>query len=192
MRTVFVDVDTQVDFLYPAGALHVPGSEHLQPVIARLNHYAAAHSIPLISTADTHSENDPEFRIWPPHCVVDTAGHAKPAETLLDDRVRLSTKPGETIQTAAQIIVEKHTNDVFSNPNFHRLLEGLKADRYVVYGVATDYCVRCAAMGLLAAGQRVTLLTDAIAAVNPEDGRRVIAEFTAQGGLLDTVAGVTP
>ena len=29
MKTVFMDVDTQLDFLYPAGALYVPGAERL-------------------------------------------------------------------------------------------------------------------------------------------------------------------
>src|SRR5580700_5699780 len=128
MRTVFVDVDTQIDFLYPAGALYVPGGERLVPAIARLNHFAAAQGIPLISTADAHSEDDPEFRQWPPHCVAGTTGQLKPGETLV----------------ANQIIVEKQALDVFSKPEFPELLRRLGADRYVVYGVATDYCVRCA------------------------------------------------
>src|SRR3984885_15649019 len=84
MRTVFVDVDTQIDFLYPAGALYVPGGERLVPAIARLNHFAGEHGIPLISTTDAHSENDPDVRDWPPHCVVGTTGQLKPAETLLE------------------------------------------------------------------------------------------------------------
>src|ERR1700722_13096247 len=136
MKTVFVDVDTQIDFLFPAGALYVPGAERLLPAIARLNHFAAAQGIPLISTTDAHSENDPEFRQWPPHCVVGTTGQLKPAETLLADR-------------AKQIIVEKQMLDVFANPDFPALLDHLGAERYVVYGVATDYCVRCAVTGLL-------------------------------------------
>ena len=37
MRTVFFDVDTQIDFVYPAGALYVPGAESIVPLIARLN-----------------------------------------------------------------------------------------------------------------------------------------------------------
>jgi nicotinamidase/pyrazinamidase len=174
MNTVFVDVDTQIDFVFPAGALYVPGAERLLPAIARLNHFAAAQGIPLISTADAHSENDPEFRQWPPHCVAGTTGQLKPAETLV----------------ANQIVVEKQALDVFSNPKFPGLLERLAADRYVVYGVATDYCVRCALTGLLGTGKPVTLVTDAIAAVNPEDGARTIAEFTARGGTLTTVSDV--
>ena len=108
MKTVFVDVDTQIDFLFPAGALYVPGAERLLPAIARLNHFAAAQGIPLISTADAHSENDPEFRQWPPHCVAGTTGQLKPAETLVG---------------AGQIIVEKQALDVFTNPDFPALLE---------------------------------------------------------------------
>ncbi|MGC9951924.1 MAG: isochorismatase family cysteine hydrolase [Bryobacteraceae bacterium] len=171
MTTVFVDVDTQIDFLFPAGALYVPGAERLLPAIARLNHFAAAQGIPLISTTDAHSEDDPEFRQWPPHCVAGTTGQRKPGETLVPD----------------QIIVEKQSLDVFTNPGFPALLDSLAADRYVVYGVATDYCVRLAITGLLATGKPVALVTDAIAAVNPADGARTLDEFTARGGTLTTV-----
>lgn len=174
MKTVFVDIDTQIDFLFPAGALYVPGAERLLPAIAKLNRFASERAIPLISTADAHSENDPEFRMWPPHCVAGTTGQLKPAETLVDN----------------QIIVEKQALDVFSNPDFPALLESLAADRYVVYGVATDYCVRCAVTGLLNTGKAVALVTDVIAAVNPEDGARTIDEFVARGGALTTLSEV--
>jgi nicotinamidase/pyrazinamidase len=176
MKTVFVDVDTQIDFLFPAGALYVPGAERLLPAISRLNHYAVAEGIPLISTADAHSEDDPEFRQWPPHCVAGTTGQRKPDETLVG---------------AGQIIVEKQALDVFTNLEFPALLDRLQADRYVVYGVATDYCVRCAITGLLSTGKPVTLVTDAIAAVNADDGARTIAEFTARGGQLMTTQELT-
>jgi nicotinamidase/pyrazinamidase len=172
MKTVFVDVDTQIDFMFPAGALYVPGAERLLPAIARLNHFAVAQGIPLISTADAHCEDDPEFRQWPPHCVAGTTGQLKPAETLVG---------------AGQIIVEKQALDVFTNPEFPALLAALAADRYVVYGVATDYCVRCAVTGLLRTGKTVALVTDAIAAVSPEDGARTVDEFIASGGELTTV-----
>ncbi|MGA3074448.1 MAG: cysteine hydrolase [Bryobacteraceae bacterium] len=176
MKTVFVDVDTQIDFLFPAGALYVPGAARLLPAIARLNHFAAAQGIPLISTTDAHREDDPEFRQWPPHCVAGTTGQLKPAETLVG---------------AGQIVVEKQALDVFSNPDFPALLDSLGADRYVVYGVAAEYCVRCAITGLLATGKQVALVTDAIAAVNSEDGARALAEFTARGGSLTTLGEVT-
>ena len=154
MKTVFVDVDTQIDFLFPAGALYVAGAERLLPAIARLNQFAAGQGLPLISTADAHSENDAEFKQWPPHCVAGTTGQTKPGETLLSNRITLGfgRGPMELAQIPAQIIVEKQFLDVFSNPNFPALLDRLQADSYVVYGVATDYCVRCAITGLLATG----------------------------------------
>jgi nicotinamidase/pyrazinamidase len=190
MRTVFVDVDTQIDFLFPAGALYVPGAERLLPAIAHLNQFAEAHGIPVISTTDAHSENDPEFRTWPPHCVAGTAGQLKAAETLLSGRRTLSFQPGSHVEAADQIIVEKQALDAFTNPNFRALLERLAADRYVVYGVATDYCVRCATLGLLAMGKPVSLVTDAIAAVNIEDGTRALREITEFGGKLITADAV--
>jgi nicotinamidase/pyrazinamidase len=188
MKTVFADVDTQMDFLFPAGALYVPGGERVLPVVARLNQYAAAHGIPVISTTDAHLENDTEFRDWPPHCVAGTTGQLKPAETLLDGRRTLRAEPGASVEPADQIIVEKRALDVFTNPNFGSLLQRLQADQYVVYGVATEYCVRCVVLGLLTTGKPVTLLTDAIAAVKPEDGARTLEECAARGIKLETSA----
>ena len=69
MTTVFFDVDTQLDFLYPAGALYVPGAERLVPTLVKLTRFAAEHQLPMIATMDAHSEDDPEFTTWKPHCV---------------------------------------------------------------------------------------------------------------------------
>lgn len=191
MRTVFFDVDTQMDFLFPAGALYVPGAERIVPAVARLNRYAAEQGIPVISDVDAHSEDDPEFRDWPPHCVAGAIGQQKPKETLLDKRVVVPSTPGDyAIEGAQQIILEKQALDCFTNPNLPGLLERLDAGRYVVYGVVTEFCVRCAAFGLLRTGRRVELVTDAIRTLNEQDGRRTIEEFTASGGVLVTVEQV--
>ena len=40
MKPLFVDVDTQNDFVLPAGALYAPGAEHVIPAVAKLNRYA--------------------------------------------------------------------------------------------------------------------------------------------------------
>jgi len=93
MSTVFFDVDTQLDFLYPAGALYVPGAESILTQVGALNRYASDHGIPVISTVDAHTENDPEFQEWPPHCVAGTAGQQKPVSTLLEPRVKIRSTP---------------------------------------------------------------------------------------------------
>src|SRR5215218_3767734 len=142
MSAVFFDIDSQLDFLYPAGALYVPGAERIVPTIARLNRAAAERGIPVISTVDAHAEDDPEFQIWPHHCVAGTWGQRKAETTLLDRRVVVPNRPGDlAIDGARQIIVEKQTVDVCAAPNLTRVIETLAADEYVVYGVVTEICV---------------------------------------------------
>ena len=189
MKTVFFDVDTQIDFVFPAGALYVPGVEKRLGAVAALTRYAAAHGIPVISTADAHAENDPEFRSWPAHCVKGTLGQRKPEATLLERRVVIpadAARPAPGL--AQQVILEKRTLDCFDSPHLLPLLEQFAADRYVVYGFVTEYCVRYAALGLLKTGRRVELATDAIQCLRQQDADRTLAEFTAAGGILTTVA----
>ena len=188
MKTVFFDIDTQIDFLFPAGALYAAGAEKIIGTVARLNHHAAKHGVPVISTMDAHSENDPEFRDWPHHCVVDTMGQQKPVSTLLEKRVVVPNSPS-TVTLNDQILLEKQTFSALSNVNFGRLLDLLAADRYVVYGVVTEVCVKFAAFGLLETGKRVEIVTDAVCALDQEHGAKTLAEFTALGGYL-TQAGM--
>ncbi|HUS04651.1 MAG TPA: isochorismatase family cysteine hydrolase [Bryobacteraceae bacterium] len=191
MTTVFFDVDTQLDFLYPAGGLYVPGAESIVPNVARLNQYAGSHGIRLISDMDAHRENDEEFLHWPPHCIAGTLGQRKPAETLLSSRAVIPSRKGhDAVPDARQIILEKQSLDCFTNPNLPGLLEGLKADRYVVYGVVTEICVKFAAFGLLRTGRRVELVTDAVRSLSGEAARTMMEEFTAAGGGLRTTAQI--
>ena len=188
MRTLFFDIDTQIDFIFPAGALYAPGAEKILPTFAKLNHHAAKHRIPLISTMDAHSENDPEFVQWPHHCVVDTLGQRKPGSTLLENRVIVPNAPC-AVSTPEQILLEKQTFSALSNVNFALLLDHFQAERYVVYGVVTEVCVKFAAFGLLETGKRVEIVTDAICALNDENGAKTLADFQAAGGHL-TQAGM--
>jgi len=191
MKTVFFDVDTQIDFLFPAGSLYVPGAETIVPLIAKLNRHAGAHAIPVVSDMDAHSENDAEFRVWPHHCVVGTEGQQKPQDTLLETRVVIpSTKVEFKLGGAQQIILEKQVLDCFRNPNLPDLLAQLNADRYVVYGVVTEICVRFAAFGLLKTGKRVELVTDAVRSLNQQEAEQMMADFTGAGGVLTTSAEV--
>ena len=181
MKTVFFDIDTQIDFVYPAGALYVPGAEHILPVIGELNRHAPL----VISTMDAHAEDDPEFQIYPHHCVVGTTGQHKPAITLLDKRATLPAT-GD----ARQLILEKQKLDCFSSPHLGPLLAQLNADRYVVYGVVTEICVRFAAFGLLKTGKPVEVVTDAVKALDEQAVAEMFREFTAAGGRLTTAAAV--
>lgn len=185
MSAVFFDIDSQLDFLYPAGALYVPGAEKIVPAIARLNRFAAEHAIPVISTTDAHTEDDPEFRIWPHHCVSGAWGQRKAEATLLDKRVVVPSNGGEiAIDGVKQIVVEKQTVDVFAAPNLARVIEKLGADEFVVYGVVTEICVLYAVRGLLKLGKPVTIVTDAIETLKAEDSEKALEECRRGGARL--------
>ncbi len=191
MKTVFVDVDSQLDFLYPAGALYVPGAERIVPAIARLNQFAAGRGVPVISTTDAHAENDPEFATWPPHCISGTWGQHKAERTLLGKRVIIPNRGCDfALDGAQQIVVEKQTVDVFQAPNLARVIDRLGATDFVVYGVVTEICVLFAARGLLKAGKQVTVVTDAVESLKSEDSARALSEICSAGGRLATVGQV--
>jgi nicotinamidase/pyrazinamidase len=193
MKTIFFDIDSQLDFLYPAGALYVPGAEHVVPAIARLNRYAAAHGISVISTTDAHAENDAEFQSWPPHCVAGTLGQHKAEATQLEKRVVVPNRPCPlALEGAQQIVVEKQNVDAFTVPNLALILEHLAADRFVVYGVVTEICVLFAARGLLKYGKPVTIVTDAVRALTAEASERALAEIRASGGTLALASEIAP
>ncbi len=174
MSTAFFDIDTQIDFVNPSGALYVPGAERILSNVARLNRYAKDRGIALISTADAHLENDPEFAEWPPHCVAGTLGQRKPEATMV-----------------GQIVLNKRSTDCFTVPELPGLLDSIGAERCVVYGVVTEICVRHAVFGLLGTGREVDLVTDAVQSLDESAAAQMIVAFTAQGGKLTTTDAVT-
>jgi len=178
MKTVFFDIDTQIDFLYPAGALYVPGAEKLLGTLADLNRRAPL----VISTMCTHSEDDPEFKVYPHHCVAGTVGQQKPVILLREKRAAIPSRA----DGVEQIILEKQELDCFSNPLLMPLLGELNADRYVVYGVVTEICVKFAAFGLLKTGKRVEIVKDAVKALDDAVASKMFSEFSAAGGHLTT------
>jgi nicotinamidase/pyrazinamidase len=189
----FFDIDTQLDFMTPGGALYGPGAERVIPVVAALNRYAGEHGIPLISTTDAHPENAAEFQVWPPHCVAGTFGQQKPCATLLATRSVVPYDPAFSVPAPnrataqfiiEQIVIEKDDLDMFSNPHLPAVLSGLGVTECIVYGVFIDYCVKCAIMGLLGSGRQVSLVTDASALISQEAGDLVIRDFVAAGGRL--------
>ncbi|MCC6536375.1 MAG: cysteine hydrolase [Bryobacterales bacterium] len=190
MRTVFFDVDTQIDFVFPAGALYVPGAASIVPVVARLNRAAAAAGLLVISTVDAHPENDGEFIEYAAHCIGGAAGQRKPAATCIVPApvtVGERAAPVPALAGARQIQLEKTTVDCFRNRNLGPLLDALAPEHAVVYGVATEVAVRHAAMGLLARGCGVTLVTDAVSGVNAGMVRHALAEMARHGaGLADS------
>ena len=197
-KSLFWDVDTQVDFLTRAGRLYVPGAEEIVPRLQQLTAYAADRGIAIVASTDAHLENDPEFTQYPPHCIVGTEGQLKIGGTLLARRYTLPNRKvelREDLKTYAQIILEKQTLDVFTNPNTAPLLKLLAPREIILYGVVTEICVDRAARGLIERGYRVNLVTDAIKHLDPEQASATLDYVVSHGGQLlttDEVLGAIP
>ncbi len=180
-RTVFVDVDTQVDFVEPTGALYVPDAETLKPAFARLVAAAAEHGSTVIASADAHPEDDPEFERFAPHCVAGTPGQARVRETAPENPRVIAVDGSGEEGAAGTVVLEKVEFDLFSNPSADRVFEATGANTAVVFGVALEYCVCAAALGLRERGYETIVVRDATAPVTPEGGQRAESELREAG-----------
>lgn len=205
---VFVDVDVQRDFCEETGALYVKGSPNA--LFRRLTEHAVARGIPIVGSVDSHAWDAWEFGSndtpapeggkpgFPDHCVKGTPGWLK-VEGTLPPRFRfipnVSQAPVDvavrelaTGQTHG-VYFEKEVYSLFANPLAEGFLRELSAalggaPEFVVYGVATDYCVRAAALGLVQRGYRTTLLTDAVAGITEAGVAAALGEMQAAGVAL--------
>src|SRR3954447_22760192 len=89
---IFWEVDVQRDFMLPGGNLYVPGAEKLLPNIRRLTDAARQGRVFLVSHGCYHVPDDPEFAIFPPHCVKGTPGSDLVPEALTDRVLRVPNK----------------------------------------------------------------------------------------------------
>jgi nicotinamidase/pyrazinamidase len=192
-KIIFWEVDAQVDFMLPGGKLYVPGAEKIIPNIGRLAEAAREGRVFLVSSCDAHTANDPEFEKFPRHCIRGTLGARILAEGMTENALRIpndaSFQLPEDVLNREQAVIEKQTLDVFDNPHAGALVERLVEQlgggaEYVVFGVATEYCVGLAAKGLAERGRKVAVVEDAIAALDPKAGRRTLEELQARGVRL--------
>jgi nicotinamidase/pyrazinamidase len=185
---IFFDIDTQSDFMDSTGALYVPEAEAIRPNVGRLLREAGDRKVTTVSSRCAHEPGDPEFEIFPPHCIDGSRGAERvfadlPALPRREIEVDATADQQAQIRPATHYVVKKKVFDLFSNP----WLEGLrrrgafKGESCVVFGVATDYCVRACALGLAEAGAHVLLVEDAIRGVAGETTARTIDEMRAAG-----------
>ncbi len=183
---VFVDIDTQRDFLDPAGALYVPGSTDILPNLARLSRFAANHHIPILATACAHRDDDPELTQFPLHCMVGTPGQERVAATSCPQSVVLAPEDRWNGPVPPHLTLQKRELDAFSRPDTADLVARYNRDRptFVVYGVATDYCVRKNTDGLLKHQCRVAIVVNAVRAIDPAAEAGILTDFARRGVLL--------
>ena len=190
---IFWEVDVQADFMLPGGNLYVPGAEKLLPNIRRLTDAARQGQVFLVSHGCFHTPHDPEFKMFPPHCVKGTPGAELVPEALTQKVVRVPNVPEAKLPSDLsqyqQVLLEKQTLNIFESRHADELVEKL-GDRaeFVVFGVVTEYCVSFAVKGLLQRGRRVAVVADAIETLKREDGQATIDELQRLGARLTTTS----
>jgi nicotinamidase/pyrazinamidase len=185
---IFFDVDTQRDFMDSTGALYVPDAEAIRLNIGRLLREAGDRKVTTISSRCAHEPGDPEFEIFPPHCIDGSPGAERvfaelPALPRQEVAVDAAADPQGQIRSATHYIVKKKVFDLFSNQWLEELRRrgAFKGESCAVFGVATDYCVRDCALGLAEAGAHVLLVEDAVRGVAGDTTSRTIDEMRAAG-----------
>jgi len=198
-------VDLQNDFC-PGGALAVPGSDAIVPLVnalaAKFAHVALTqdwHPAGHLSFASAHPGRRPfetvrlaygDQILWPDHCVQGTPGAAFHAGLDLD-RAALVVRKGRdpTIDSYSAF----RENDRATRTGLAGYLRERGIRRLFLAGLATDFCVRWSAVDARAAGFEAVVLEDACRAIDL-DGSLAAArsEMAAAGVVLagsDSVAG---
>jgi len=207
---IFYDVDTQRDFMNKNGKLYIKGAESIKENLKILTRFALSKNIKILGSVDKHygtqkyKYKEKELSRWggpfPDHCMKGTLGQLKIKETLTNDIVFVKSekiKENELKRKLLhkQIIFEKQTYDIFNkiggNKNLLPALRFLGVKIAIVYGVATDYCVKAAAEGLLKRNIRVYLVKDAIKGTSPKNEKSVIKQLLKNGIKLITTKTIT-
>lgn len=178
-------VDVQRDFC-PGGALAAPDGGAIVPAINRHIADARKRGLTIYATRDWHPRVTSHFKAyggeWPPHCVQHSPG-AKfhPDLRLPTDAVVISK--GDDEDQPGYSAFDGHTAD---GRALIADLHDRRVDRLFVAGIATDYCVLKTVLDARHAGIAVTVLDDAIAGidVNQGDVGRAMAEMQGAGASV--------
>lgn len=204
---IFFDVDTQNDFMNKDGKLYVPGAHHLIEKIRGLTNLAMKYNIQILGSVDVHFGDEEHASVegelqrncgpFPDHCMIDTEGSKKINIDLMPDKQfiagwRTTQKPGTWVKTeGVPTFFEKQTYDVFTNPFLEPTLKNMGVTEAYVYGVATDYCVKAAVLGLRKMAIPVYLVDDAVAGVDPTTVALAETRMHTAGQLHTSVARLT-
>jgi nicotinamidase/pyrazinamidase len=190
-------VDVQGDFTkFQNGSLAVEGTDkaYIKAVEDNTRKLKKA-GYPIFVTQDWHPVNHTSFFtnhkgkkafdviklhrkdqvLWPPHCVQRSPG----ADILLDKKL-------------FDAIVKKGTDPRYDSYSGFKddggkktvmlsLLKKNEIQKLVVYGIATDYCVRATALDALAAGYRVILIKNLCRGVATDTSQKAIEEMKSKG-----------
>jgi nicotinamidase/pyrazinamidase len=146
-RRAFVVVDMLVCFCR-RGALYSPRYDRMVPELVSRLTAEEAKGTALVFLIDTHVRDDPEFAMFPEHCVEGSG------EDEVIPELRAFAERGT--------VVRKRTFSGFHETELEAVLERLAPDAVEVAGVCTDICVLHTVAGLRARGYEVVVRKDLV------------------------------
>jgi nicotinamidase/pyrazinamidase len=193
-------VDVQGDFTkWKNGSLAVEGTDkvYVQTVEENTKKMKQA-GFPIFATQDWHPANHVSFFtnhpgkkafdviqlhekdqvLWPPHCVQNTPG----AEILLDKKLfKAVAKKGVNPKYDSY---SGFQDDGGKKTDMDKLLKKENINKVVVYGIATDYCVRATALDAAAAGYKVILIKNLSRGVASNTSQKAVEEMKSKGVVV--------
>jgi nicotinamidase/pyrazinamidase len=195
-KTGIIVVDLQGDFTrFKKGSLAVEGTdEGYVKAVGKETERLRESGFPIFATQDWHPANHVSFFtshqgkkpfdaialhgknkvLWPPHCVQNTPG----AEILLNTNlfksvVRKGTDPAYDSYSGFQ-------DDGGKETELDHILKEEGIRKVILYGIATDYCVRATALDAVARGYRVVLIKNLCRGVAPETSQQALEEMQSK------------
>jgi nicotinamidase/pyrazinamidase len=193
-------VDIQGDFTQlMSGSLAVPGTSlaYLHKIDKAITQLKAL-GIPVWASQDWHPADHVSFftnhpgknvfdtislsgkkqTLWPPHCVQGTSG----AELLIESQVFQGV-----IQKGRDPRYDSYScfqDDGGQQTELDGILKSRGIKELIVFGIATDYCVRWTALDGLKRGYDIQIIKSLCRGVNPEISIQALKEIESNGAVI--------
>jgi len=205
MKTAVIVTDIQGDFTeLKHGSLAVKGTDQrfIDRVLAA-SKILKEKGVAIFATQDWHPSNHISFFttypgkkpfevisrsgkaqvLWPPHCVQGSEG----AKILITEKLF-----DATVHKGTEVEFESYSgfhDDGGNQTPLHRILQAGGIKRVILYGIATDYCVRATSLDALALGYQVVMVKDLSRGVAPETTNHALEEMKQRGVIvIDTLS----
>jgi nicotinamidase-related amidase len=177
-RTALVVIDMQNDFVQRGGSLLVPDAEATIPAIRRLLELARLNRMRVVYGQDTHHRGDPEWEMWPEHCLEGSWGWEIIAELA----------PG-----VDDTVLRKVSYDAFFGTSLDYLLRLWGVDTLIICGTVANIGVQYTAASAALRWYHVVIPRDAISALEPFDLEASLRQTAfVFAGRVTTAGGVRP
>ncbi len=155
MPNALIVVDMQCGFMVPEGSLFCgEAARSIIPHVRALVEREAAAGSLIIFTADTHTPDDLEFAMFPPHCIAGT--HDAEIIPELSD---LAEKA---------LILPKRRYSAFFGTDLGQQLAAFQPEKIIVAGDCTDICVLHTVADARNRDYKVEVPANAVASFDPD------------------------